>query len=265
MLAVITPCNYTNDHTNEINMSSQRPLFKALAATALIAVFAAPAFAAPEAPLPPPPPPTTLSLTATGQVSATPDMATVSFAVVTQGKTASDALKANNARMNAVLAALKTAGIASKDIQTSSLNLNPQYVYRDNLPPTLTGYEARDQITVRVNDLAQTGPVIDAVIKAGINQVDAISFGLKNDDAVLDQARQQAVTTLQKRASLYAAATGLKVKRVLTIEEGAPMTYQPPRPMIMMAKAANADASTPVSAGELQESVTVSATFELEK
>jgi uncharacterized protein YggE len=245
-------------------MSSQRILFKSLAATALIAVFAVPAFAAPDGPPPPAPMPTTLSLTADGQVSTAPDMATVSFAVVTQGKTASDALKANNGRMNAVPAALKSAGIAAKDIQTSNLNLNPQYVYKDNLPPTLTGYEARDQITVRVNDLSKTGPVIDAVIAAGINQVDSISFGLKNDDAVLDQARQQAVATLQQRANLYAAATGLKVKRILTIEEGAPQTWQPPRPM-MMAKAAAMDNSTPVSAGELQESVTVSATFELEK
>jgi uncharacterized protein YggE len=245
-------------------MSSQRTLLKSLAVTALIAGLAVPAFAAPEAPMPPPPVPTTLSLTATGQVSAAPDMATVSFAVVTQGKTASDALKANNARMNAVLAALKAAGIVPKDIQTSSLNLNPQYVYKDNLPPALTGYEARDEITVRVNDLGKTGAVIDAVVTAGINQVDSIGFGLKNDDAVLDQARQQAVTTLQQRANLYAAATGLKVKRILTIEEGAPQTYQPPRPM-MMAKAAAMDTSTPVSAGELQESVSVSATFELEK
>jgi uncharacterized protein YggE len=242
-------------------MSSQRTLLKTLAITALIAGMAVPAFAAPEAPLPVP---TTLSLTATGEVSAAPDMATISFAVVTQGKTASDALKANNVRMNAVLAALKSAGIAAKDIQTSNLNLNPQYVYKENTPPTLTGYEARDQITVRVNDLARTGPVIDAVIAAGINQVDSISFGLKNDDAVLDQARQQAVTTLQQRANLYATATGLKIKRILTLQESGPNVYQPPRPM-MYAKAAAMDASTPVSAGELQESVTVSATFELEK
>ncbi len=246
-------------------MSSQRTLLKTLAATALIAVFAVPAFAAPDGPMPPPPAPTTLSLTVTGQVSAAPDMATVSFAVVTQGKTASDALKANNTRMNAVLAALKTAGIAAKDIQTSNLNLNPQYVYKDNLPPTLTGYEARDQITVRVNDLARTGPVIDAVIAAGINQVDSINFGLKNDDAVLDQARQQAVTTLQQRANLYATATGLKIKRILSLDEGAPQTWQPPRPMMMAKVAGLAADSTPVSAGELQESVTVSATFELEK
>ena len=208
---------------------------------------------------------TTLSLSATGEVSATPDMATISFGVVTSAKTAADAMKANNVRMNAVMAALKAAGIAVKDIRTSSLNLNPQYVYNNNQPPQLTGYEARNQVTVRVNDLSQTGAVIDATVKAGVNQIDQVGFGLKNDDAVLDQARQQAVATLQQRAQLYATAAGLKVKRILAIEEGSPMVVRPPMPM--MAKRVMgvvADESTPVSGGELQESVTVSATFELQ-
>ena len=207
---------------------------------------------------------TTLSLSATGEVSATPDMATISFGVVTSGKTAGDAMKANNVRMNAVMAALKAAGIAAKDIRTSSLNLNPQYVYNNNQPPQLTGYEARNQVTVRVNDLSQTGAVIDATVKAGVNQIDQIAFGLKNDDAVLDQARQQAVATLQSRAQLYAAAAGLKVKRILAIEEGSPMVVRPPMPMMAMRADKAMAESTPVSGGELQESVTVSATFELQ-
>jgi len=208
------------------------------------------------------PAPSTLSLNASGEVSATPDMATIHFAVVTQGKTASEAMKGNNVRMNAVMDALKKAGIAAKDIQTSSLNLNPQYDYTDGQAPKLTGYQAQNQITVRVNDLNQTGPVIDAVIAAGINQVDSIAFGLKNDDAILDQARQQAVATLLKRAELYASASGMKVKRIISIEEGGPV-YNQPQPM-MFARAKAMDASTPVSSGELQLSVNVSATFELE-
>jgi uncharacterized protein len=204
----------------------------------------------------------TLSLSANGEVSATPDMATVNFAVVTQASTASEAMKANNVRMNAVMASLKSSGIAARDIQTSSLNLNPQYDYTDGQAPKLTGYQAQNQITVRVNDLNQTGPVIDAVIKAGINQVNAITFGLKNDETITDQARQAAVATLMKRANLYAAATGMKVKRIISIEE-AGAVYNQPQPM-MFARAKAADSSTPVASGELQLSVNVSATFELE-
>ncbi len=208
---------------------------------------------------------TTLSLSVEGEVAAAPDMATISFGVQTQGKSAAEALKANNTRMTAVMAALKAAGIAAKDIQTSSLNLNPQYTYGNNVPPTLNGYQASDQISVRVNDLSQTGPVIDQVVKAGINQIDSVTFGLKNSDAALDQARQSAIAALSQRANLYAAATGLHVSRLVTIEEGARQTIMPPRPVFAMAKMAGADAATPISEGELHLSVTVSATYELAK
>lgn len=209
--------------------------------------------------------PTTLSLSANGEVSATPDMATVSFGVVTQSGNASGAMKANNVKMNQVMAALKAAGIDAKDIQTSSLNLSPQYNYDTNgAPPKLTGYQALNQVTVRVNKLDQTGPVIDAVIAAGVNQIDNIGFGLKDDDAALDQARQTAVKTLVQRANLYASAMGMKVKRIQNLSEGGPV-YQPPMPMMAMrAEAFAKDSSTPVSSGEMKLSVSVSAVFELE-
>jgi len=232
-----------------------------VATTAIVAaVLAAPALADPA----PAANATTLSLSVEGESTATPDMATVSFGVQTQGKTAADALQANNARMTAVMAALKSAGIAAKDIQTSSLNLNPQYTYGNNVPPTLNGYQATDQITVRVEDLGRTGPVIDQVVKAGINQIDSVTFGLKDSNAALDQARQSAIATLAQRANLYATATGMHVTRLVTIEEGEHQNVVPPRPMFAMAKLAAGNA-TPVSEGELHLSVTVSATYELAK
>lgn len=205
-----------------------------------------------------------LSLNAEGTATATPDMATVRFGVQTRAPTAADALKANNQRMNAVMAALKAAGIAARDVQTSSLNLNPQYTYGNNVPPTLNGYQASDEVTVRVNDLNQTGPVIDQVVKAGVNQIESVTFGLKDDNAALDQARQNAVATLAQRANLYAAATGLHVVRLVSIEEGERQSLVPPRPLFM-AKAAVSDAATPISEGELHLVVTVSATYELAK
>lgn len=253
-------------------MPSKTSLFRSLALTAVAAgLMAVPMMASAQTAMPPAtmtmmmaPAPTTLSLSASGEVSAAPDKATINFAVVSQGKTASDAMKANNIRMNAVMASLKSAGIADKDIQTSSLNLSPQYDYTDGQHPRLTGYQAQNQITVRINDLSQTGPVIDTVIKAGINQIDSINFGLKNDDALKDQARQSAVKTLMARAELYAQATGMHVKRILTLSES-DQSYQPPQPMMFARAEKSADASTPVAAGELQLSVQVSATFELEK
>lgn len=249
-------------------MSSSRVLFKSIALTAVAAgLLVAPIASAQTAVAAPGTVvalPTTLSLTVTGEVSVAPDMATVNFGVVSQGKTAAEAMKAGNVRMNAVMSALKSAGIATKDIQTSNLQLNPQYNYANNQAPKLTGYEARNQVTVKVNDLDKTGPVIDAVIGAGVNQIDQIGFGLKDNGAVLDQARQKAVATLNQRAALYASATGLKLKKLLSIEEGAAPGYHPPMPVMAMRLEAK-DASTPVSAGELQQSITLTGTFELEK
>lgn len=247
-------------------MSSSRALFKSIALTVAAAgLLIAPMASAQTAPAPVVMAmPTTLSLSVTGEVSVAPDMATVNFGVVSQGKTAAEAMKAGNVRMNAVMSALKAAGIAAKDIQTSNLQLNPQYNYANNQAPKLTGYEARNQVTVRVNDLDKTGPVIDAVIGAGVNQIDQIGFGLKDNGAVLDQARQKAVATLNQRAALYASATGLKLKKLLSIEEGSAPSYHPPMPMLQARMKAE-DASTPVSAGELQQSITITGTFELEK
>jgi uncharacterized protein len=250
-------------------MSSSRALFRSIALTAVAAGLLTAPIASAQTTMAAPGVvhtlPTTLSLTVTGEVSIAPDMATVNFGVVSQGKTAAEAMKAGNVRMNAVMSALKSAGIAAKDIQTSNLQLNPQYNYANNQAPKLTGYEARNQVTVRVNDIDKTGPVIDAVIGAGVNQIDQIGFGLKDNGAALDQARQKAVAILQQRAALYASATGLKLKKLLSIEEGAAPGYRPPAPMFALrAEAAQKDTSTSVSGGELQQSVTITGTFELE-
>ncbi|MGZ3306182.1 MAG: SIMPL domain-containing protein [Asticcacaulis sp.] len=207
---------------------------------------------------------TTLSLSVEGEAAATPDMATISFGVQTQARTAAEAMRSNNVRMNAVMAALKAAGIAAKDIQTSSLNLSPQYTYGNNVPPVLNGYQAQDQVSVRVNDLGQTGAVIDSVVKAGINQIDSINFGLKDESAALDTARRNAIATLSQRAGLYAGASGMHLTRLVSLQEGAPQSAGP-RPVFAMAKMASADTSTPVSEGELHLSVTVSATYEMAK
>ncbi|HWU48892.1 MAG TPA: SIMPL domain-containing protein [Asticcacaulis sp.] len=239
-----------------MSRSFVKPALLALAVAAAPFAFAPAALAQAAAPAP-----TTLSLSATGTETAAPDMATISFAVVTQAATASEAMKANATQMNAVMASLKKAGIDKSDIQTSSLNLNPQYDYQNGQAPKLTGYQAQNQINVRVNDTTRTGPVVDAVIAAGVNQISNIDFGLRDDSAVRDQARKDAVAMLMQRAKLYADAAGMKVGRLMSLEEGAAVSVQPPRPMMMMKAAAD---STPVSEGQLEISVPVSATFELQ-
>ncbi|MDR3508853.1 MAG: SIMPL domain-containing protein [Caulobacteraceae bacterium] len=206
---------------------------------------------------------TTLSLSAQGQVQAAPDKASITLGVQAHGATAGEAMRDDAAQMNAVLGALRKARIADKDIQTSNLNLGAEYAYEPNKPPRLTGYQASNEVTVTVNDLARLGPTVDAVVGAGANQINGVSFGLKNPKAAEDAARKAAVAALRDKAELYAAATGYRVSRLVNLSEGGGYAPSPVRPL-MLAKAM-AGAETPVASGELTVRVDISATYELAK
>lgn len=206
---------------------------------------------------------TTLSLSAFGETMVAPDQATITLGVSVQEPTASAAMAANRTRMNATIAALKAQGIAEKDIQTSGLNLNPQYVYEQNKPQRLTGYQANNNVTITVRDIAKLGTVIDAVVAAGSNQINGISFGLANPRAAEDAARKAAVQALSAKAALYAEATGLRLARLVNLSEGGGYAPQPPQPMFK-ALAMRADAApTPVQPGELSVRVDVTGMYEL--
>ena len=205
---------------------------------------------------------TTLNLAAYGEVNAQPDMATINLGVSTEGKTAAEAMAANAARMSQVMAALKKAGIAAKDIQTSGLNLSPQYVYEQNQPPRLTGYQAANQVTVTVHDLTKLGAAVDATVNAGANQVNGISFGLNDPTAAENAAREEAVKALRAKADLYARATSHRIGRLVSLSEGGGYAVQPPVPM--MALAAKREAmDTSVSPGELRVRIDVTGLYEL--
>ncbi|MBL8769943.1 MAG: SIMPL domain-containing protein [Phenylobacterium sp.] len=207
---------------------------------------------------------TTLNLAAYGEARVAPDMAVISLGVMTEGRTAAEAMSANAQRMTAVMASLRRAGLADRDIQTSNLNLSPQYRYQENQPPQLIGYQVSNQVTITVNDLKRLGPAVDASVAAGANQVNGISFGLKDPTAAENVAREAAVKALQAKADLYARATGHRVSRLVSLSEGGGFTPPPPMPMERFAMAAQAkDAGTPVAGGELRVRIDVSGLYEL--
>jgi uncharacterized protein YggE len=168
----------------------------------------------------------------------------------------------NADKMSAILKAVRGQGVAETDIQTANLSLNAQYVYAQNQPPKLTGYQASNDMTVTVRDLAKLGGVIDAVSAAGANQINGISFGLKDPQAAEDEARRAAVKALSAKADLYAQATGYRIVRLVNLSEGGGEAPMQPRPMFAMAKAS---APTPVEAGELDVRIDVSGVYELAK
>ena len=234
-----------------------------LAALAAVALPAAPATAQVTTEFAQPITGTKLEITASGEVSRVPDVAIISAGVVTRAATASEALQQNSARMERVLAALKRAGVADRDVQTTSINLNPEYRYAENQPPQLVGYTASNQVTVRFRDIRNSGRILDALVAEGANQINGPTMVIDKPEAALDEARADAVAKGQARARLYAAALGKRVARVLSISESG--GYSPPPPMPYAMGAARAEsADTKIVPGEQKVEVAVAMTFELQ-
>lgn len=207
---------------------------------------------------------TTLNLSAYGETKVAPDMATITLGVMTEAKTAAEAMQSNATRMNAVMASLRKAGIPDKDIQTSNLSLNPQYRYQENQPPLLVGYQASNNVTITVNDLKRLGPAVDASVASGANQVHGISFGLQDSTTAENAAREAAVKALAAKADLYARATGHRVTRLVSLSEGGGYAPQPPMPMVAYAaKRESMDAGTSIAGGELKVRIDITGLYEL--
>jgi len=204
-----------------------------------------------------------LTLAAYGEVKVAPDMATINFGVVTEAPTAQEAMAQNAARMAEVTAALRRAGIDPRLVQTSGLNLSAQYDYVENNPPRLRGYQASNRVTVRVEDLARTGQVVDAVVAAGVNQIDGIGFGLKDPSTAENQARVLAVRALQEKAALYAQALGVPLGGIRNLTEGGGYTPRPPMPMYARAEMAADGMATSVAPGELTVRIDVTGVYDL--
>ncbi|MBB1060988.1 SIMPL domain-containing protein [Marilutibacter spongiae] len=204
---------------------------------------------------------TLLSVSALGEVSQAPDIARLSTGVVTQAADANAAMRANAEQMSRVVAALKGAGIAERDIQTSGVNLYPQYRHDDGSAPTITGYQASNTVNVTVRDLGKLGPVMDTLVDAGANQVNGPSFDIDDKTAALDEARRKAVEQARARAAMYAKTLGLRVRRIVSISEGGDIAR--PMPMMAMARAEKSSFDTPISPGENTLSVNLDIVFEL--
>jgi uncharacterized protein len=229
-----------------------KPMKRRIAVSAAIAatLLAAPAVA--QTALPP-----MITVSGEATVSVAPDQAQIEAGVASEAKTAREASEANNAAMSKVLLALKGAGIAEKDYQTSRLSLQPQYAPNRSGPSPVVGYRASNRVTVRVRDVARLASVIDVLVSAGANDIGGINFMVSNASKLLDEARERAVADARRKAEIYARAAGVTLGAPLSIsEEGAP------GPVLYRAKVASAGmaVSAPVAQGEetLQVNVSVS-------
>ena len=205
---------------------------------------------------------TRLDISATGEATRVPDVAVITAGVITRATTARAALQQNAARMERVRAALKQAGIADRDIQTSNISLNPEYRYVQDQPPRLTGYSASNQLNVRFRDIAKSGDILDALVAEGANSINGPTLTIDKPEEALDEARAKALGVGRARAQIYARALGMRVVRLVSVSESGG-NFPPPMPVMMEARG-QAVAGTKIDPGEQQLSITLGMVFELQ-
>ncbi|CAN7396929.1 SIMPL domain-containing protein [Neorhizobium sp. LjRoot104] len=204
-----------------------------------------------------------------GQASVAPDMAILTLSVVRNGKTAEAALSASSAAMKDVLSAIRSDGIADRDIQTSNFSIYPQYRQPEPKegvvePPQVIGYEVSNTLTLKVRDLQKLGGLIDRSVKLGVNQGGQIAFTNDKPDEVMTEARKKAVAEALAKARTLTEAAGVKLGRILEISENSMRPV--PQQMMRMAMAKDMAAeAVPVAGGENTYTVTVNVTFALEQ
>ena len=207
---------------------------------------------------------TLLNVSAQAEARRVPDVATISAGVVTQAADGNTAMRQNAEQMAKVMAAIKAAGIAEKDIQTSGISLNPQYRYVENEAPSITGYQATNTVSLKVRDITKLGKVLDSLAAQGANQINGPSFQIDQPEPVYDEARLAALKKAKDRAETYAKALDLKVRRIISISEGGGGGFRPV-PMMAMSARGKAEMDTAVSPGETEVSVSLDVVFELGK
>jgi uncharacterized protein YggE len=203
------------------------------------------------------PQPGTLSVVGTGSVTTRPDTATLSAGVTTQGSTASEAMDANAQAMAKVIQALKDAGIASKDLQTQFVSVDPRY--DDAGGQKITGYGATNSVSAVVRGLSDVGDVIDAAVAAGANTVSGPSLARDDEHKLYRDALEEAVANAREKATALARAAGVSLGAIRSLDE----TPQSAGPVVYGAFAAMKDAATPIEPGTAEITATVRVVFEL--
>jgi uncharacterized protein YggE len=209
------------------------------------------------------PPVSSIRVTGDAKVTAKPDRVQIDIGVTTRAPQSQDAAAQNARQVEAVLAAVRKAAGPAAVLKTISYSLNPNYQFHPNGgEPTIDGYTANNVVQVTLDELSKIGSVIDAATQAGANHVQGIQFTLRDQAAVRAQALREAATRARAEAEVLAEALGLKVVRVLSVEESSPgivpvrVLAGAPRTMVTAA------APTPVETGTLD--VTANVTLSVE-
>jgi uncharacterized protein YggE len=167
----------------------------------------------------------TITVSAEGKTTVVPDIARVSFSVVTEGKDPKVIQEENTKKMNSAIEFVKGTGVEAKDIKTSNYNLYPRYDY-DPKPlsgsqtPYIIGYTVTQTVSLKIRDLEKVGEILGGLPEKGVNQIEQVSFDVDDPDAYLNEAREEAFTKARAKAEAMAKMNGSRIRRVITFSEG---------------------------------------------
>ncbi len=203
----------------------------------------------------------TITVSASGRVSAEPDRVRLQAGLTTEADTARKALTDNNRVMRELIQELEREGIAEQDVQTSNFNVSPRYSRPERGGTArINGYQVSNQVSVTVREIDRAGDILDTLVRLGANQMSGMSFEVSDADELKDRAREKAMKAARRRADLLARAAGAEVGDVIGIAEDAPM--HSPRP-VAMRRAAMAESSVPIAAGSQELVARVTVTWKL--
>ncbi|MER3426907.1 MAG: hypothetical protein C4334_02220 [Pyrinomonas sp.] len=208
---------------------------------------------------------TRVAVNGDADIEAQPDTAIITIAVVTQSKSALDAQQENARRSDAVQRAVKAVAGAGAEIKTSGYSLQPQMDYRPNMPPTITGYLARNSVIATLRDLTKVGAVIDEASRAGANNIDGLIFTIRQDREVRARALSEATRAALDKAQTIARSLSGRVIRILEVREGGTIRPVPQYvDAVAVRRVAEAAPPTPIEPGKLTVSANVQMLVEIE-
>jgi len=211
-----------------------------------------------------------ITVSGTGKISVKPDSVEIQIGVISEAPTAKAALAANSESMNRIFQIVKDRGIPEKDVQTSNITVRPVYSQRPTprpgepekeFIPKLIGYRIGNDVTVRARDIAKLGPLLDAVVDGGANEISGISFRVENSGKLMVEARKRAMADAKAKAQLFAGEAGVILGAPLTIDDISPDGFSGGGMGGRLG--GRMDSSTPIAAGEQEITASVSVVYEL--
>ncbi len=211
----------------------------------------------------------TIHVRATGSTQLAPDMAVLTLSVVRTGKTAREALDANNGAMKRVMDNLEQQGIEKKDLQTANFNIQPRYERRktsgaNSRQPQIIGYNVSNSLTLRIRNLEKLGEILDRVVTLGVNSGGNVRFTNADPSIAISSARTQAMKNAIAKARTLVAAAGARLGDLLLISENTNTSRPIPISMARSAFKAQDGANVPVASGENSYSVTIEVKWRIE-